>query len=100
MLVGGQPEGSRPGERSAGRGSKVPSANLVPVNEPFEVRVFDDQDQVVLQQSMTSLHNGFVELWLPRDQRFRVRFEARGMAVEGPIETFDGSPTCITDLKL
>ncbi len=69
-------------------------------NEPIEVTVFDEHDQIFLQSSARSLQNGFVELWLPRDRRFRVRFEARGRAVEGPIETFDGSPTCITDLQL
>ncbi len=175
MLVGGQPESSRPAERGAGRSSSVPSASVVPINDPYralalannwktrfpavttyvtsekirfmfpdqsivdvpmpedtmmvaaapyvvnthpctvhtmsgcqgelrnepvEVTVYDEHDRIFLQTSAQSLENGFVELWLPRDQRFRIRFEARGMSVERPIETFDGSPTCITDLRL
>ncbi len=69
-------------------------------NEPVDVTVFDEAGRIVLQESVESLENGFVELWLPRDQRFHIRFEALGLSVERTIGTFTDSPTCITDLQL
>ena len=69
-------------------------------NEPIEVTVLDEEGRIFLNETVKSLGNGFVELWLPRDRRFRIRFEARGLAVESTVETFDGSPTCITNLPL
>ncbi len=42
---------------------------------------------------MTSLENGFIDLWLPRDKNFLVKFTHNGKMAESRISTFEGDNT-------
>lgn len=47
-----------------------------------------------------TLPNGFVDLWLPRNEKIDVTVEARGLTATERIGTSDTDPTCVTTLKL
>lgn len=68
--------------------------------QEFQVNVTDADGNTVLNQKMTSQANGFIDLWLPRDQTYRVQVTHDGKTAESEISTFDGDQTCITTLQL
>ncbi|MCK8489771.1 CueP family metal-binding protein [Paenibacillus sp. MBLB2552] len=68
--------------------------------QEFQVNVTDANGNTVLDQKMKSQANGFIDLWLPRDQTYRVQVIHNGKTVESEISTFDGDQTCITTLQL
>jgi hypothetical protein len=55
---------------------------------------------VLIDEEITTMKNGFLELWLPRNQEIKVTMEALGRKAEGRIGTFPDSNTCITTLQL
>ena len=55
---------------------------------------------VILDKEITTMKNGFLELWLPRNQEITVTLEALGRKAEGTIGTFYDSNTCITTFQL
>jgi len=55
---------------------------------------------VILDAEMTTMANGFVEFWLPRDKEIQLTLEAFNKRVEGVITTYTDSKTCITTLQL
>lgn len=55
---------------------------------------------MVLDQTMTTLPNGFIELWLPRDQEYRLTVGSGDKKAEGTIGTFADSNTCVTTYQL
>ena len=56
--------------------------------------------QSLIDEKTTTLPNGFIDLWLPRDLKIDVTIEARGLRALERIGTFDGDITCITTPKL
>lgn len=70
------------------------------VEKDFDVHIQDEKGNVVLDETITSLENGFIDLWLPRDQTFQVKIEYDGKTVESEISTFEGDNTCITTMQL
>ena len=64
------------------------------------LRVEDEGGRVVQQGEVALLPNGFAELWLARDRRYRLTVRYRGLEARRTLETFAGSPTCVTDLRL
>jgi hypothetical protein len=70
------------------------------VQVPVRVVVTNQNGQAVLSQTLRTLENGFLDLWLPRNQTYQIRLEARGRSVSGQISTFNDSDTCITTLRL
>ncbi|MDU4697655.1 MAG: CueP family metal-binding protein [Paenibacillus sp.] len=70
------------------------------MEQEFQVNVTDAEGNTVLDQKMTSQANGFIDLWLPRDQTYRVQVSRDGQTAESKISTFDGDQTCITTLQL
>jgi len=64
------------------------------------LRVEDANGGVVREGEVALLPNGFVELWLPRDRRYLLTVRYRGLEARRTLETFAGSPTCVTDLRL
>lgn len=70
------------------------------VNKDFEVFIEDEDGNVVVDETMTSLENGFIDLWLPRDKKFQLKISHDGKAVEANISTFEGDNTCITTMQL
>ncbi len=68
--------------------------------EPIEVLAQRSDGTVLIQETLTTLPNGFIELWLPRDLDVRLTLRAQGLTAEGQIRTRSGADTCITTLKL
>lgn len=68
--------------------------------QKFQVNITDAKGNTVLDQTMTSQSNGFIDLWLPRDQTYRITIGHEGKKAEGDISTFENDKTCITTLKL
>ena len=70
------------------------------VEQTFDVYIEDLDGKVVIDETMQSLKNGFIDLWLPRDQTFRVKITHEGKEVESEISTFENDGTCITTMQL
>lgn len=69
-------------------------------DEEFEVYIEDSKGNVIVDEKMTSLENGFIDLWLPRNETFTVSIKHKKGQAEGKISTFSGDNTCITTLQL
>jgi hypothetical protein len=71
------------------------------VEKEFYVTVIDPEGHPVLdKQAMKSQPNGFIDLWLPRDQTYQVTVEHDGKKAEAEISTFIEDDTCITTMQL
>nr|WP_280953430.1 CueP family metal-binding protein [Alkalicoccus urumqiensis] len=70
------------------------------VEEEFDVLVKDADGDVVIEETMTSYANGFIDLWLPRGETFDVTIEHDGKQAEAALPTNEGDSTCITDMQL
>lgn len=70
------------------------------VGEEFGVLIKDEEGNVVVDETMTSLENGFIDLWLPRDKNLSVKITQGDKTVESTISTFEGDNTCITTMQL
>lgn len=70
------------------------------VEKEFNVHIQDEEGNVVVDETMTSLANGFVDLWLPRDKTFQVKIEYDGKTAESEISSSEGDNTCITTMQL
>lgn len=66
----------------------------------FGVYIEDEAGNAVVDETMASLENGFIDLWLPRDQTFQVKIEHDGKQAESELSTFEGDNTCITTMQL
>ncbi|NLG67965.1 MAG: hypothetical protein GX496_00150, partial [Firmicutes bacterium] len=69
---------------------------------PLRVTVRGRDGRVVLQQAVTTLPNGFVELWLPRgmDLSLTIEWPDAGLVGQGRVVTGANAPTCVTDIRL
>lgn len=70
------------------------------VEQDFYVYIEDLDGNVVINETVKSHPNGFIDLWLPRDQRYRITIEFDGRMVESQLSTFKSDPTCITTMQL
>lgn len=70
------------------------------VEEEFEVYIEDEDGNVVVDKTMKSLENGFIDLWLPRDKDYRVTIAKDGKVAESELSTFKDDNTCITTMQL
>ncbi|MET3506418.1 CueP family metal-binding protein [Halalkalibacter oceani] len=70
------------------------------VEKDFDVYIEDEDGHVIVDETMTSLANGFIDLWLPRDKTYQVKMEYEGKTTESEISTFEGDNTCITTMQL
>ncbi len=55
---------------------------------------------LLVDDTFTTMDNGFIELWLPRSLEIDLIVEANGKRASETIGTFDDSNTCITTIKL
>ena len=69
-------------------------------NHIFDVRAIDQNGKLLIDETITTLRNGFFELWLPRNRRIMLRVKGMNRAAIGGIETFDNSKTCVTTFRL
>ncbi|SER94282.1 hypothetical protein SAMN04487944_11374 [Gracilibacillus ureilyticus] len=70
------------------------------VLEEFDIHIQDEEGNVIVNETMTSLENGFIDLWLPRGETFQVTIEHKEKTAKAEISTFEGDNTCITSMKL
>lgn len=70
------------------------------VNEKFEVYIEDTDGNVILDETMTSFENGFIDLWLPREKNLQITIKQSGKSATSEISTFEGDNTCITTMQL
>lgn len=70
------------------------------VHKDLEFLIEDENGQVIVDQTINSEENGFVDLWLPRDQTYQVKITYDGKESETEISTFENDGTCITTMQL
>ena len=66
----------------------------------FNVKAVDQSGNIILDMPISTLKNGFMELWLPRDRTINLTVEGLNRSVSDVIKTSDGSNTCITTMQL
>lgn len=66
----------------------------------FDVFIQDEEGTVVMDETITSFENGFIDLWLPRDRKYQVKIMYDGKTAESEIATFKDNNTCITTMQL
>lgn len=66
------------------------------VNQEIHAVVSDNAGKEVLASDMTTMENGFVGVWLPRNMQGTVTVSYNGLVAQAPITTFMGSNTCLT----
>jgi hypothetical protein len=67
---------------------------------PVHVTAVSSDGRTLLDEDTTTLPNGFIDLWLPRDLKVDVSMKARGLQATVRVGTFDTDITCITSPKL
>ncbi|MBM7542583.1 CueP family metal-binding protein [Amphibacillus cookii] len=70
------------------------------VNQTFNLSIEDQNGEVIVNDTVTSMENGFIDIWLPRDETFNVTIAKDGKSVQQEISTFEGDDTCITTMQL
>lgn len=70
------------------------------IGAPVHVRASLADGTLLIDEVMPTMANGFIDLWLPRDEAIDLRLTLEGYAVDGLLTTFRDSRTCITDLRL
>jgi hypothetical protein len=70
------------------------------VEEQVEVYIEDMDGNIVVDETLTSQANGFIDFWLPSDKTYHVTISHNGKSVESEISTFEGDATCITTMQL
>lgn len=70
------------------------------IEQELNVYIENQSGQVVIDQKMTTLANGFIDLWLERDQTYQITITYQGKEAVSQISTFDNDPTCITTMQL
>lgn len=70
------------------------------VDEDFIVYIEDTEGNVILDKTLKSQSNGFLDLWLPRDKSFRITITHDDKIAQSEFSTFDDDDTCITTIQL
>ena len=66
----------------------------------FDVKGIDQNGEIVIDRSVNTLRNGFLELWLPRERLISLSIKHMNFAANGFLATFDDSPTCVTTFQM
>ncbi|WP_042472251.1 CueP family metal-binding protein [Bacillus ndiopicus] len=69
-------------------------------SKQFDVYIADEKGNAVVNETLQTEANGFIDLWLPRNQTYQIKIQHDGKAVESEFSTFDKDGTCITTLQL
>lgn len=70
------------------------------VEEDFHIYIEDLNGNIIFDDEISSLANGFIDLWLPRNDIFKVSIFYNDMIAQSEISTFDDDATCITTMQL
>jgi len=68
--------------------------------EEFFVEFVDSDGNIILSESMMSMSNGFIDLWLPRDIEGTLTITQGELSTSKMISTEAGEPTCETTMQL
>jgi hypothetical protein len=69
-------------------------------SEEFFVEFTDLDGNVILSENMSSLSNGFIDLWLPRDIEGTLTITQGERSASKVISTAPGEPTCETTMYI
>lgn len=67
---------------------------------PMYVHAETPDGTVIVDGMMTTMDNGFLEIWLPRDMEIDLTITAGGAAATQRVTTYATSETCITGMRL
>lgn len=70
------------------------------VDADFDIYIENEAGEIIVDETMNSGKNGFVDLWLPRDHTFSVKINYDGKTVESDLSTYEQDGTCITTMQL
>lgn len=70
------------------------------IEKEFDVYIEDMEGNVIIDETLKSQPNGFIDLWLPRDKSYRAKIKHEGKISELEFSTFEGDNTCITTMQL
>lgn len=70
------------------------------VKKEFAIYIEDSKGNTVLDETMVSQENGFIDLWLPRDKKYKITISHDGKKVESEFSTFENDGTCLTNMQL
>jgi hypothetical protein len=70
------------------------------IDQEFDVYIEDEEGNVVIDETLKSQANGFIDLWLPREKTYQVTIVHDGKTAELETSTFRGDNTCITTMQL
>ncbi len=70
------------------------------VNQTVKVIITDGKGNVIINSDMTTMENGFVGVWLPRNMNATVEVLYNGLTAQTSFTTFSESNTCLTTLPL
>jgi hypothetical protein len=70
------------------------------VNQTVNVIITDGKGNEIVNSEMTTMENGFVGVWLPRNMNASIQVLYNGLSAQTSISTFSGSNTCLTTLQL
>lgn len=68
--------------------------------QEFSVYIEDTDGNMIVDQTMKSQSNGFIDLWLPRDKKYSVTIEQDGVKAKAELSTFKSDNTCVTTMQL
>lgn len=66
----------------------------------LSIHITNEAGDVILDETTQTHKNGFVDLWLPRDDKYEVKISYLGKEAKGEISSFIGDPTCVTTMEL
>ncbi|MGM7682899.1 CueP family metal-binding protein [Cytobacillus sp. Hm23] len=69
-------------------------------NEQFDVVIVDASGNIIIEETMVSGENGFIDMWLPRDKEYEVRITHDGKMAESSFSTYKTDQTCMTEMQL
>ncbi|MEK3794829.1 CueP family metal-binding protein [Paenibacillus sp. FSL R7-0204] len=69
-------------------------------DQEFDVYIEDAEGKEVMNKSVKSQSNGFIDLWLPRDQNYRMTITHEGKQAQSEISTVESDDTCLTTMQL
>jgi len=70
------------------------------VEQDFDLQVTDSAGNVIIDEIKRTEANGFIDLWLPRNETYNVIITQDGKTTESEISTFEEDNTCITTMQL
>ncbi|AIQ28682.1 hypothetical protein P40081_11225 [Paenibacillus sp. FSL P4-0081] len=68
--------------------------------QDFDVYIEDAEGKEVMKQTVKSQPNGFIDLWLPRDQKLQITVTHDGKQAKTEVSTFKSDDTCLTTMQL